>query len=83
MTIKVTPRYGEQPERLLQRFRRICAKEGVFREVKRRRFYEKPSVARRRKAKEAARALKRAIRRKARLAARGRRPRPPRPQSAR
>jgi small subunit ribosomal protein S21 len=66
MTIKVTTRHGEHPERMLQRFRRICSKEGIFREVKRRRFYEKPSAARRRKAKEAVRALKRALRRKER-----------------
>ena len=66
MTIKVTSRSGEHPERMLQRFRRICTKEGIFREVKRRRFYEKPSVTKRRKAKEAARSLKRAMRRKKR-----------------
>lgn len=66
MTIKVTSRHGEHPERMLQRFRRICSREGIFREVKRRRFYEKPSVARRRKSKEAIKALKREIRNKAR-----------------
>ena len=66
MTIKVTARHGEHPERMLQRFRRICSREGIFREVKRRRFYEKPSVARRRKSKEAIKALKREIRYKAR-----------------
>jgi small subunit ribosomal protein S21 len=66
MTIKVTARHGEHPERMLQRFRRICSREGIFREVKRRRFYEKPSVARRRKSKEAIKALKREIRNKAR-----------------
>jgi small subunit ribosomal protein S21 len=66
MTIKVTSRHGEHPERMLQRFRRICSREGIFREVKRRRFYEKPSVARRRKSKEAVKALKREIRNKAR-----------------
>ena len=66
MTIKVTARHGEHPERMLQRFRRICSREGIFREVKRRRFYEKPSVARRRKSKEAVKALKRELRNTAR-----------------
>lgn len=66
MAIKVTARYGESSERMIQRFRRICSREGVLREFRRRRFHEKPSVARRRKAKEAARALKKAARRAAR-----------------
>lgn len=71
MTIRVTARHGEHAERMLQRFRRICSKEGIFREVKRRRFYEKPSVARRRKAKEAVRALRRRLKREARMRRRG------------
>ena len=54
---------------LLSRWNReICSKEGVFREIKSRRYYEKPSDRRRRKAKEAIRAL----RKKARQAARRR-----------
>jgi small subunit ribosomal protein S21 len=68
--IKVTVRHGEPPERLLQRFKRICAKEGIFKEVKKRRFYEKPSDRRRRRAKEAVREAKKALRRKARDARR-------------
>lgn len=66
--IKVTIRPGEPTERFLQRFKRICSKEGIFREIKRRSFYEKPSDKRRRREKEAARA----VRKRARLAARRR-----------
>ncbi len=64
--IKVTIRPGEPTERFLQRFKRICSKEGIFREVKRRRYYEKPSDRRRRRAKEAKRALRKAARKAAR-----------------
>ena len=52
----------------MQRFKRICVKEGVFKEIKRRKYYEKPSDKKRRKAKEA----KRALRKKARRALRKR-----------
>ena len=61
--IKLTIRFGESPERFLQRFKRLCAKQGVFRELKRRRFYEKPSEKQRRRAKEAKSAAIRAERR--------------------
>ena len=54
--IRLMIRGGESPERFLQRFKRLCAKLGVFRELKRRRFYEKPSEKLRRREKEARRA---------------------------
>jgi len=61
--IRVTIRYGETPERFFQRFKRLCAKEGVLKEIKRRRYYEKPSDKQRRRTKEARRqALKEAQR---------------------
>jgi small subunit ribosomal protein S21 len=67
--IRLTIRYEESPERFLQRFKRLCAKAGIFKEIKRRRFYEKPSDKQRRRAKEAKRATlreaRRALRRKA------------------
>ena len=68
--IKVTIRYGEHPERFFQRFKRLCAKEGVFKEIKRRRYYEKPSDKKRRRAKEAKRAAIKEARRAARRARR-------------
>ena len=42
-------------ERALRRLRRVMAAEGVLREIKRRRHYEKPSVRRNRKLREAVR----------------------------
>ena len=69
MTIRVTARYDEPSERLLQRFKRLCLRGGLFKEIKRRRFYEKPSQKRRREAKESLREAKKAERRE--LRARG------------
>ena len=63
--IQVTARQGEGAERLLQRFKRICVKEGLFRELKRRKHFEKPSVKRRREEKERRRAARKAAGRKA------------------
>lgn len=60
--IKVAIRTGESPEKFLQRFKRICSKEGVLKEIKKRSYYEKPSDRRRRREKE----QKKAIRKKAR-----------------
>ncbi|HZN59757.1 MAG TPA: 30S ribosomal protein S21 [Planctomycetota bacterium] len=64
--IKLVIRYGESPERFLQRFKRLCAKQGVFKELKRRRYYEKPSDRQRRRAKEARRAVIRDAKRRQR-----------------
>lgn len=50
-------------ERALRRLRRVMATEGVLREVKRRRHYEKPSVRRNRKRREAVRRKRRKDRR--------------------
>jgi small subunit ribosomal protein S21 len=63
MPIKVTARPGEPGERFVQRFKRICSRSGLFREMRERRAYEKPSQRRRRKAKESARQIRRALRR--------------------
>ena len=52
-------------ERAIRKLRRLMASEGVLREIKRRRHYEKPSVARKRKWKEAARRRRKEARRRA------------------
>lgn len=41
---------GEPIESALKRFRRQCQKEGVLAEVKKREYYDKPSVKRKKKA---------------------------------
>lgn len=59
--IKVTIRSGESPDKLIQRFKRICSKEGVLKEIKKRSFYEKPSVRRRRRVKEMQKQLRKKL----------------------
>jgi small subunit ribosomal protein S21 len=51
----------------LRRFRRSCEKAGVFAEVRRREFYEKPTTVRKRKA---AAARKRELKKLSRITAR-------------
>jgi small subunit ribosomal protein S21 len=53
-------------ERAIRRLKRKVAQEGVSRELKRRRAYEKPSVRKRRKARDAERRRRRRERRMAR-----------------
>jgi small subunit ribosomal protein S21 len=51
-------------ERAIRKLRRLMASEGVLREIKRRRHYEKPSVKAKRKLREAERRRKRRERKK-------------------
>ena len=53
-------------ERAIRKLRRLMASEGVLREIKRRRHYEKPSIKSKRKLREAERRRKRR-QRKARM----------------
>ena len=50
---------NEPIETALKRFRRPCQKEGVLAEVKKREYYDKPSVRRKKKAIAARRRLRR------------------------
>lgn len=50
---------GEPIDRALKRFKKECQKSGIPAEVRRREFYEKPSVARKRKEEAARRKLRR------------------------
>ena len=70
MSIRVTARHGEPAERFLLRFKRTCSRSGLFREIKKRRFYEKPSERRRREKKEMLREIAKAKRRAERQKAR-------------
>lgn len=44
--IKVVPRRNESVQAMLRRFRKLCEKEGLVKDMKRRTFYETPSEAR-------------------------------------
>ncbi len=52
-------RENETIEEALKRFKRECERDGVMQEIKRREYYESPSVKRKRKAQEARRKIKR------------------------
>lgn len=57
---------GSNLNRAINQLKRQMAREGVLKELKRRRHYEKPSVVRKRKQKEAARRRRKEARRRAR-----------------
>lgn len=52
MAIRVQVKDNEPIEKAMRRLKRLCNNEGVDRRFKSRKFYEKPSERRRRKAKE-------------------------------
>ena len=54
--------YGEQVEKALKVLKRQMSKEGLLKELKRKQYYEKPSVRRKRKEKEARRKRLKALR---------------------
>jgi small subunit ribosomal protein S21 len=53
--IKVKARGNESIRQMLKRFKKICEKEGLTRDIKRNSYYEKPSERRRREMRKSAR----------------------------
>ena len=47
--IKVKSRGNESVEQMLKRFKKLCEKEGLTKDIKRNSYYEKPSERRRRR----------------------------------
>ena len=47
--IKVKARGNESVEQMLRRFKKMCEKEGLTKDIKRNSYYEKPSERRRRR----------------------------------
>jgi len=58
----VRVRDGESMQSALKRFKRQCEKAGILSEVRKREFYEKPSVRRKRKAAAARKRLLKKLR---------------------
>ncbi|MBL8962585.1 MAG: 30S ribosomal protein S21 [Phycisphaeraceae bacterium] len=59
MAIRVKSRGGETVEQMLRRFKKLCEKEGLTKDIRRKEFFEKPSERRRRAARKSiARRLK-------------------------
>jgi len=52
MAIRIKSRGGESVEQMLRRFKKLCEKEGLTKDIKRKEFYEKPSERRRRAARK-------------------------------
>jgi small subunit ribosomal protein S21 len=51
--VKVKARSSESVDQLLRRFKKACEKEGLTRAMKRQTHYEKPSVTRNRRKRQA------------------------------
>jgi small subunit ribosomal protein S21 len=50
--IRVKVRSNESIEQMVRRFKKLCEKEGLTRDIKRNSYYEKPSERRRRKVRK-------------------------------
>ena len=48
MAIRIKARQDESVQQMLRRFKKLCEKEGLTKDVKRNQYYEKPSERRRR-----------------------------------
>jgi small subunit ribosomal protein S21 len=59
--LKVKGRSGESVQQMIRRFKKLCEKEGLIRDMKRTAYYEKPSEKNRRRIRKAQRASKRPI----------------------
>jgi small subunit ribosomal protein S21 len=51
MAIRIKCRQNESITQLLRRFKKLCEKEGLTKDVKKRQYYEKPSERKRRAAR--------------------------------
>src|SRR3954469_6082750 len=61
MAIRIKARPGEGAEQMLRRFKKMCEKEGLTKDIKRQAYYEKPS-------EKARRAMRKSIKRAQQLA---------------
>ncbi|GAG28213.1 unnamed protein product [marine sediment metagenome] len=53
--VKVRPRGNESIQQMLKRFKRLCQREGLIRDIKRHSYYEKPSERKRRQMRKSIR----------------------------
>ena len=60
MAIRIKARHGEHIGQMLRRFKKLCEKEGLTKDIKRKQYFEKPSERRRRAARKAISRLARA-----------------------
>lgn len=55
--VKVRPRGNESIQQMLKRFKRLCQREGLTRDMKRHSYYEKPSERKRRQTRKSVRKI--------------------------
>ena len=48
MAIRIKARGGESADQMMRRFKKLCEKEGLTKDIKRKEYYEKPSERNRR-----------------------------------
>jgi small subunit ribosomal protein S21 len=53
MAIRIKARGGESADQMMKRFKKLCEKEGLTKDIKRKEYYEKPSERRRRAQRKA------------------------------
>jgi small subunit ribosomal protein S21 len=53
--LKIRSRGNESVEQMLKRFKKLCEKEGLTKEIKRNSYYEKPSERKRRQMRKSMR----------------------------
>ena len=54
MAIRIKSRGNESAEQMMRRFKKLCEKEGLTKDIKRKEYYEKPSERKRRAARRSA-----------------------------
>ncbi len=54
-SIRIKSRANESIDQMLRRFKKLCEKEGLTKQIKRNSYYEKPSERRRRRMRKAVR----------------------------
>lgn len=54
MAIRIKSRGGEHVEGMMKRFKKLCEKEGLTKDIRSREYYEKPSERKRRASRKAA-----------------------------
>jgi small subunit ribosomal protein S21 len=52
MAIRIKSRGGESVDQMMRRFKKLCEKEGLTKDIKKRQYFEKPSERRRRAARK-------------------------------
>lgn len=51
MAIRIKSRGNESAEQMMRRFKKLCEKEGLTKDIKKKEYYEKPSERKRRQAR--------------------------------